>query len=99
MLRLPFKETVTVSVAQVCLMYQNYRSLQKRNSFRLALITNFKFVYDNITLYYMFLKKKNVYFHRNFQDFLGLARDFSLLLFVVRQSAIWKTTKCLLNLS
>lgn len=99
MLRLPFKETVTVSVAQVCLMYQNYRSLQKRNSFRLALITNFKFVYDNITLYYMFLKKKNVYFHRNFQDFLGLARDFSLLLYVVRQSAIWKTTKCLLNLS
>lgn len=99
MLRLPFKETVTVSVAQVCLMYQNYRSLQKRNSFRLALITNFKFVYDNITLYYMFLKKKNVYFHRNFQDFLGLARNFSLLLYVVRQSAIWKTTKCLLNLS
>ena len=88
MLRLPFKETVTVSVAQVCLMYQNYRSLQKGNSFRLALITNFKFVYDNITLYYMFLKKKNVYFHRNFQDFLGLARNFSLLLYVVRQSAI-----------
>ena len=88
MLRLPFKETVTVSVTQVCLMYQNYRPLQKRNSFRLALITNFKFVYDNITLYYMFLKKKNVYFHRNFQDFLGLARDFSLLLYVVRQSAI-----------
>ena len=77
-----------VTTTHVCLMYQNYRSLQKRNSFRLALITNFKFVYDNITLYYMFLKKKNVYFHRNFQDFLGLARDFSLLLFVVRQSAI-----------
>lgn len=58
MLRLPFRETVTVSVTHVCLMYQNHRSLQKRNSFGLALITNFKFVYDNITLYHMFLKKK-----------------------------------------
>lgn len=88
MLRLPFKETVTVSVTHVCLMYQNYRSLQKRNSFGLALITNFKFVNDNITLYHMFLKKKNVYFHRNFQDFWGLASDFSLLLYVVRPRVI-----------
>lgn len=69
MLRLPFKETVTVSVTHVCLMYQNYRPLQKRNSFRLALITNFKFVYDNITLYYMFLKKKMYIFIEIFKTF------------------------------
>ena len=58
-----------VTTTHVCLMYQNYRSLQKRNSFRLALITNFKFVFDNITIYYMFLKKKMSIFIEIFKTF------------------------------
>lgn len=85
MLRLPFKETVTVSVTHVCLMYQNYRSLQKRNSFRLALITNFEFVYDNITLYYMFLKKKKCLFSSKFSRLFGPGKRF--LFITIRSQA------------